>query len=125
MAAATPTPRVHLLPGFDEYLLGYADRTAALAPEHREAIVPGGNGMFKPTIVVDGEVVGTWRRTIRARETVLEAIPFARLPDAVHEDLERAAGDLWCIHGPTGAACRTRGPVTSVAALASWTSSDD
>jgi hypothetical protein len=47
--------------------------------------------MFKPTIVVDGEVVGTWRRTIRAREAVVEAIPFARLPDAVHEDLERAA----------------------------------
>jgi hypothetical protein len=99
MAAATPTARVHLLPGFDEYLLGYADRTAALAPEHREAIVPGGNGMFKPTIVVDGEVVGTWRRTIRARETVLEAIPFARLPDAVHEDLERAAGTYGAFMG--------------------------
>ena len=91
MAVATPAPRVHLLPGFDEYLLGYADRTAALAPEHRDAIVPGGNGMFKPTIVVDGEVVGTWRRTIRAREAVVEAIPFARLPAAVHTELARAA----------------------------------
>jgi len=91
MDAATPAARVYLLPGFDEYLLGYADRTAALAPEHREAIVPGGNGMFKPTIVVDGEVVGTWRRTIRARETVVEALPFGRLPVAVHGELARAA----------------------------------
>jgi hypothetical protein len=91
MGAATPTARVHLLPGFDEYLLGYADRTAALAPEHMDAIVPGGNGMFKPTIVVDGEVVGTWKQTIRAREAIVEAIPFAGLPGAVHAELAQAA----------------------------------
>jgi len=55
---------VRLLPGFDEYLLGSGDRSAALAPEHGHAVVPGGNGMFKPTIVANGEVVGTWRRTL-------------------------------------------------------------
>jgi len=33
--------------------------TLALATEHSEAIVPGGNGVFKPTIVIDGEVVAT------------------------------------------------------------------
>jgi len=87
---AAPTARVHLLPGFDEYLLGYGDRTAALAREHSEAIVPGGNGMFKPTIVVDGEVVGTWKRTLRAREIVIETAPFARLPSPVHEGLAKA-----------------------------------
>lgn len=53
---------VALLPGFDEYLLGYQDRSAALAAEHKERIVPGGNGVFRPTVVVDGRVVGTWRR---------------------------------------------------------------
>lgn len=62
----------------------------ALAPEHSEAIVPGGNGMFKPTIVVDGEVVGTWTRTLRAREIIIEAVPFARLPGTVHEGLAKA-----------------------------------
>jgi hypothetical protein len=50
-----------LLPGFDEYLLGYADRDAVLAPEHAERIVPGRNGVFRPTVVVDGQVVATWR----------------------------------------------------------------
>lgn len=83
--------RVHLLPGFDEYLLGYGDRSAALAREHSEAIVPGGNGMFKPTIVVDGEVVGTWRRTVRARVIVIDAILFGRLPETIAGDLETAA----------------------------------
>lgn len=48
------------LPGFDEFLLGYADRSRVLPPRHAEEIVPGGNGMFKKTIVAGGEVVGTW-----------------------------------------------------------------
>ena len=64
-------PRVLLLPGFDEYLLGYGDRSAVLAPEHADRIVPGGNGLFRPTIVVDGQVVGTWRRTARAGEILV------------------------------------------------------
>ncbi len=73
---------VHALPGFDEYLLGYADREAALAPEHADAIVPGGNGMFLPTIVVRGAVVGTWSRD-RGRRTVrATAAPFGPLSAA-------------------------------------------
>ncbi len=79
LEVAAPTVRVHLLPGFDEYVLGYQDRTAVLAPEHSQAIVPGGNGVFRPTIVVDGAVAGTWRRTVKAREVVVEAAPFAPL----------------------------------------------
>jgi hypothetical protein len=53
---------VHLLPGFDEFVLGYTDRTAQLPKERFLSIVPGGNGMFLSTIVVNGQVVGTWRR---------------------------------------------------------------
>ncbi|MBT2567327.1 AlkZ family DNA glycosylase [Arthrobacter sp. ISL-85] len=51
---------VCLLPGFDEFVLGYTDRSAVLAPEHFDRIVPGGNGVFKKTVVAAGEVVGTW-----------------------------------------------------------------
>ena len=91
LALTAPAAHVHLLPGFDEYLLGYRDRTAALAREHRQAIVPGGNGMFRPTIVADGEVVGTWRRTIKASEIVIEPVLFDRLSGKVREGLAEAA----------------------------------
>ena len=70
-AVPSPATRTLLLPGFDEYLLGYGDRSAVLAPEHADRIVPGGNGLFRPTIVVDGRVVGTWRRTTRAGEILV------------------------------------------------------
>ncbi|HSW80823.1 MAG TPA: winged helix DNA-binding domain-containing protein [Candidatus Saccharimonas sp.] len=56
---------VLLLPGFDEYLLGYKDRSAVLELVHAGKVVPGGNGVFKPMVVLNGEVVGTWKRTVK------------------------------------------------------------
>jgi inactivated superfamily I helicase len=67
---------VRLLPGFDEYMLGYADRTAALPAEHADRIVPGGNGVFQPTVVSAGQVVGTWRAAGKAGRRAVEATPF-------------------------------------------------
>jgi hypothetical protein len=67
---------VQALPGFDEYLLGYQDRSAPLAPEHAALVVPGKNGLFLPTIVVDGEIVGTWRRTLSAKGVAVDTAPF-------------------------------------------------
>ncbi|MFC0532786.1 winged helix DNA-binding domain-containing protein [Phytohabitans kaempferiae] len=68
---------VLLLPGFDEYMLGYADRTAALPAAYASRIVPGGNGVFQPTVVSGGQVVGTWRAVGRAGRRAVEATPFA------------------------------------------------
>lgn len=77
---ATPASTVYLLPGFDEYLLGYKDRRDVLAAEHAGRIVPGGNGVFLPMIVMDGQVVGTWRRTIKKRGFDVELEPFVAVP---------------------------------------------
>jgi Winged helix DNA-binding domain len=67
---------VFLLPGFDELLLGYGDRSAVLSTEHADRIVPGGNGMFRPTVLSDGRVVGTWRTVGRGARRTVEATPF-------------------------------------------------
>jgi hypothetical protein len=69
-------PKLVALPGFDEYLLGYSDRSASLAPENVERIVPGANGIFLPTIVAAGRVIGTWRRTVAKGVTELTPEPF-------------------------------------------------
>ena len=47
--------------------------------------------LFRPTIVADGEVVGTWRRTMKAREIVVEPVLFDRLSGKVREGLAEAA----------------------------------
>ena len=76
---------VHLLPGFDEMVLGYADRSMTVPPEVADRIVPGGNGVFRPTVIVDGVAAGTWR----ARKGALEAEPFAVFTSSV----ERAVAE--------------------------------
>ncbi|HEY2064487.1 MAG TPA: winged helix DNA-binding domain-containing protein [Gemmatimonadaceae bacterium] len=78
-AIETPTSRAHLLPGFDELLLGYKDRSATLAPEYTDRICPGGNGVFQATLVLDGRVRGLWRRSMRAKGVQIEASPFVAL----------------------------------------------
>jgi hypothetical protein len=72
--------RARVLPGFDEYLLGYQDRSAVLDPEFNALTVPGSNGIFLPTLVVDGRVVGIWRKTERAQRVDIDAEPFEALP---------------------------------------------
>jgi hypothetical protein len=74
--AADGAGGVLLLPGFDEYLLGYQNRQAMLAAEHFHHIVPGGNGVFRPMIVQDGQITGTWQRTVRAAGVTITRVPF-------------------------------------------------
>ncbi|WP_062518241.1 winged helix DNA-binding domain-containing protein [Demequina gelatinilytica] len=78
------------LPGFDELVLGYGDRTAQLDKEHEAAVVPGGNGVFRSTFVLGGRVVGTWRRTLRARSVSVEAHDIVGLGASERERCERA-----------------------------------
>jgi hypothetical protein len=52
----------YLLPPFDEILLGYRDRTAILGGVQLERVVPGRNGIFRPIILHNGRICGTWRR---------------------------------------------------------------
>jgi hypothetical protein len=79
----TMSRRVHALPGFDEYLLGYQDRSAALEPEHAPVVVPGNNGVFQPTIVVNGRIVGTWRRKATSAGVRITPRPFAGLTPGI------------------------------------------
>jgi hypothetical protein len=78
------------LPGFDEYLLGYKDRALMLDPEHKQAIIPGGNGVFQATVVVGGRVVGTWKRSLTKTRVTLTVQPLADLGPARREQVEQA-----------------------------------
>ena len=90
---AANDPTFHLLPGFDEYVLGYRNRSDVLAPEHSAKICPGNNGIFMPSIVVNGQIVGTWARTAKKKQTTLTMKPFYE-PHGIEADrLEQAAAD--------------------------------
>ncbi|MGY1823905.1 winged helix DNA-binding domain-containing protein [Geodermatophilus sp. SYSU D00079] len=86
--------RLLLLPGFDELVLGYADRSCTVPPEFAGRIVPGGNGVFRPTVVAGGRVVGTWRWTGTGARRRLDAEPFTAFPDDVAAALPEVAAAL-------------------------------
>ena len=54
-----PVPALRLLPMFDNYLIGYRDRTAMLDPARQPQVYVG--GIIKATVVCDGRVIGIWR----------------------------------------------------------------
>jgi hypothetical protein len=90
VANMAPTGRrssVHALPGFDEYLLGYQDRSLMLDAEHFQRIVPGNNGIFLPMIVSNGRIVGTWRRSRKG--ATIEPEHFAEASAALRTAFER------------------------------------
>lgn len=90
-AIAQQSPTAYLLPGFDEYLLGYTDRSAVLEPIHAPKIVPGNNGMFMPTIVIEGKVAGTWKRTLKKNTVMITLSPFTSFSKAQSQAIAAAA----------------------------------
>lgn len=65
---AKPEQAAFLLPTYDEFLIGYASFDRA-----RRAGLPDGVDLsFDSTIVVEGLVVGSWRRTFKTSEVVIE-----------------------------------------------------
>jgi len=81
---------VFLLPGFDEFILGYRDRGAAVDPEFGGRLQPGGNGMFSPTVVDGGRVVGTWKRDGRGASGEIRATPFTEFTARTEKAIPRA-----------------------------------
>jgi len=91
-----PRDLVRLLPSFDEYIIGWKDRSFVAAPERWRRIHPGA-GWFHPAVVADGRGVGTWKAVRRPKATRIEIMPFARLSPAVRRGLEdevRALGEF-------------------------------
>jgi hypothetical protein len=69
--AGSASARAHLLSIFDEYISGYRDRSAIVAPEQARKLWPMGNAVTY-ILVLDGQIVGTWRRRLVAKTVSVE-----------------------------------------------------
>ncbi|GAA4314161.1 winged helix DNA-binding domain-containing protein [Compostibacter hankyongensis] len=72
-------PSVYLLPAFDEYIIGYKDRKAVLPSGHQRRAISN-NGIFWPVVVVNGQVTGIWKRTLK--KNGVDILPEFFDPDA-------------------------------------------
>ncbi len=69
-----------------------------MPPEHARRVNLGG-GMVRPTVLVDGEVVGTWSGGGRAREVNVE--PFRPLTEEESAAISREIDDVARFLTPT------------------------
>jgi hypothetical protein len=90
LPAATRASRAaNLLPPYDEYLVAYRDRSAAL--ESADTSRLAANAIFGPTIVLDGQVVGTWKRTLGKGDVTITLSPLVNLRKAGKHAVNEAA----------------------------------
>ncbi|MGN6199635.1 winged helix DNA-binding domain-containing protein [Humibacter sp.] len=94
LALRSPQSAVQAIPGWDEYVLGYGDRSPVLDPEFAPRVSATGNGVFLPTIVSAGRIVGTWRQGTKGSHLVAEAQPFIRLTAAEKRGFDASAARL-------------------------------
>jgi hypothetical protein len=66
---------VFLLPAFDEFLISYKDRSASIKADHHSKAISN-NGIFRPIIVVNGQISGLWKRTVKKDMVVIELDHF-------------------------------------------------
>jgi hypothetical protein len=88
-----PFTGAHLLPNYDEYMVGYTDRTSIFDAAHEDQLDPRGNILFQYAMMLGGLVAGTWKRTIKKKEVVIELSPFMTLSNAQNQLFVVAAQD--------------------------------
>jgi uncharacterized protein YcaQ len=74
-------PTAVLLSIYDEYISGYKDRSAMIEPSYGAKLQTLGNALTA-IVVVDGQVVGTWKRALKKDAVVVETDIFAALTSA-------------------------------------------
>ncbi len=75
----TKTPTAYLLPNYDEYIVAYTERSALLNEAHTIKVDARGNVLFQNTLMLDGQIVGTWKRTLQKKKVTVEILTFTTL----------------------------------------------
>lgn len=95
----TRGPRAaYFLPAYDEYLVAYKDRSAAIDPAYSAERM---NVIFGATIVLNGRVVGTWKPAPGKSAVVVTLSPFAALRGTARRAILDAARRYGAFLGKT------------------------
>lgn len=90
----TRSPTAHLLPNYDEYFIGFKDRSAI---GERLSLAQGamvGEALRAHVIVIDGQLVGGWKRTLTRAAVVVEITLLVGLRRPEREAVRGAARAL-------------------------------
>jgi hypothetical protein len=81
------TNGIHLLPVYDEYAVGYNNRSAIIHTEH---IKVSGSGIFRPVIIHQGKIAGLWKKTESKGKVRIEKKLFTTMNKTTIAALKKA-----------------------------------
>jgi len=85
---------VHLLPNYDEFFIGYRDRSAIAQRLQDAALVTGGSALIGNVITVGGQLVGGWKKVQRRSTTDVQLTLLSSLSTAERRRLEKCIAQL-------------------------------
>jgi DNA glycosylase AlkZ-like len=80
-----PSKSVFLLPTYDEYLVAYKNRSAAIDPGHLQRVKESGNGIFSSPVIIDGLIAGNWKRSLSGNGVSMETNLFSNAGKSITE----------------------------------------
>jgi hypothetical protein len=89
LEAAAPT--VHLLQGFDEYIVGYSESKYLLDVAGTARARIQDRSVFNHVVILDSQVAGHWKRTLKRGSVTIEAALYEPFDDAQAAALQAAA----------------------------------
>ncbi len=79
----------HFLPAYDEFIISYKSRFVAIHPEHNSKAISS-NGLFRPVILINEKVKGTWKRSIKNDKVKIEIELFDSFNNKTKQLLKKA-----------------------------------
>ena len=71
-----------LLAPFDEFVVSYKDRTEMIDGTHYGKVMTK-NGIFSPTIMLNGRIIGSWKKTTKKNAPQITLTFFEKMPKKI------------------------------------------
>src|SRR5687768_16953458 len=75
LPAKKNSPTAYFLPNYDEYFIGFKDRSAIGEVASRSNIDKSSPTFIAHVIILDGQIIGGWKRTLKKDAVVVELNP--------------------------------------------------
>ncbi len=86
-----------LLPAWDEFVVSYKNRQHIVLDEHYKKVISI-NGIFKPVIVKDGQIIGMWKRVKKKGKVIAQLELFDDTDNSTKNLIEKACHSFDLFH---------------------------
>jgi hypothetical protein len=88
------SPKAYLLPNYDEYFIGFKDRSAIAKIAEQAGVKKEDPAFLANIIILDGQVIGGWSRTLKKDGVIVEASLITMLTEEEIRAVAQAAEQL-------------------------------